>query len=382
MHGKAAYLARLTSRFRFKSVELGESMQGSTPPSIFIGRYGYPKVQIGPMIAQQEGDTSSMDTPELWIPGQQTAQDIINFRLQLIRGKAIAGVKELDNRLVGQMQEIALAESSVDAEAVFSNRPSGYTIHEEHSPFGPSANLQQFNAGNVRWQPQLEKVYRDTDLKAANAAIDLYNKGMLFSQIQKAFSAGTMGIGRNRKLVPTRWSITAVDDTLGKHLLEGVRQNPAIQNYQLFEHSSLGNYFAVLLIPTQWRYQWMEAFMHVMGKEEVIFGDWEGFEGKKGYSSVGGCYYTARFAVAEYLANQGIQAGVIIFREAYPGYIPLGVWNVRENMRAAMKNRTSEFSSLRQALLHITGRLQLPLRRWISCGELLESQIRETPADK
>ena len=39
---------------------------GSSPPSLFIGRYGYPKVSIGPMIPPLQGDTSYMDMPELW----------------------------------------------------------------------------------------------------------------------------------------------------------------------------------------------------------------------------------------------------------------------------------------------------------------------------
>ena len=42
------------------------SLGGSSPPSVFIGRFGYPKVSIGPMIPPVMGDTSLIDTPELW----------------------------------------------------------------------------------------------------------------------------------------------------------------------------------------------------------------------------------------------------------------------------------------------------------------------------
>src|SRR5579863_1908354 len=40
---------------------------GSSPPGVFVGRLGYPKVSIGPMVPQQYGDTSVLDTPEEWL---------------------------------------------------------------------------------------------------------------------------------------------------------------------------------------------------------------------------------------------------------------------------------------------------------------------------
>ena len=41
-------------------------MAGSTPPSIFVGNYGYPKVRIGPMISSHHGDTTILGRTELW----------------------------------------------------------------------------------------------------------------------------------------------------------------------------------------------------------------------------------------------------------------------------------------------------------------------------
>jgi len=42
-------------------------ISGSSPPGVFVGRIGYPKVSIGPMVPPQHGDTSIMDTPEFWL---------------------------------------------------------------------------------------------------------------------------------------------------------------------------------------------------------------------------------------------------------------------------------------------------------------------------
>ena len=37
-------------------------LAGSSPPGVFIGRYGYPKVEVGPLVPPEFGDTSAMDT--------------------------------------------------------------------------------------------------------------------------------------------------------------------------------------------------------------------------------------------------------------------------------------------------------------------------------
>ena len=370
--GKAAYLKKLTSHMRFRSVDVGEKLDGSSPPSVFVGRSGYPKVYIGPMLTPQEGDTALLDLPEAWLPQQKQQEDIVQFRLQLVRGKQRVDIKDLDHKLVQQVQEISLAERAIDAEAEFNHKPRGFFFNEEHQPFGPSAPLKKFGVGNVRWEPGLEKTFYDTDFKAADAMIQLYQNGLPLSQIQKALSMGTMGMGKNRKLVPTRWSITALDDTVGKHLVDEIRYNEVADGYAVYEFTAMQNYFAILLTPTPWQYEWMEAFIHVLGKEEVIFSDWEGFRGKKEYSSVGGCFYAVRLAVAEKLKKERKQAGAIVFREAYPGYVPLGVWLCREETRQALAQIPKTFDNLRSALGYVGSKLQLPLSRFIETSTLLK----------
>ncbi|MEW6035473.1 MAG: hypothetical protein AB1529_02575, partial [Candidatus Micrarchaeota archaeon] len=234
-------------------------MEGSSPPSVFVGAWNYPKVYVGPMLAPYWGDTSELDTPESWIPKGRNQDDIIRFRLDLVRGKHRVGIKDLDNRLVGKLQEISLAEGSVESEARFRHKPRGFSFNEEHQPFGPSAGIERFDIGNVRWERNLEKAYYDTDLKAAEALYKAYSEGVLFSQMQKAFSTGTMGIKQNRRLVPTRWSITAVDSALADHLYDSVKYHDVLDSYHVYEFSSLNNYYAVILLPTPWQYEWIEA---------------------------------------------------------------------------------------------------------------------------
>ncbi len=374
--GKEAYLKKLTSSMYIPSVEVGREMDGSTPPSVFIGSWNYPKVFAGPMIAPQHGDTVVMDRPESWIPEKKTQEDIIRFRLNLVRGKRQVKVTSLENRFVEKLQDISLASSSIESEAEFCHAPKGMSLSDEHTPFGPSAALERFDIGSAKWDQNLEKAFYDDDLLAANAVHDLHESGVPFSSIQKAFSVGALGTKKRRRLVPTRWSITACDTALGKGMLEDVRNYDVIDCCQVREFASLNNYYAVLLLPTAWQYEWMEAFLRIMGNEELIFSDYETNGGKKGYSRVGGCYYSCKMAVLEALAKERKQAGAIILREAYAGYVPLGVFNVRENVRNAMSQPAQEFEDMKTALLHVSERLELPVKRFVQQSDLLKDLLK------
>lgn len=377
---KGAYLRKLTSRMPMKSVEVGKEVEGSTPPSVFIGSWNYPRVFAGPMVVPVHGDTAIVDTPERWIPAQKTTEEIVSFRLSLVRGKQEVGIRDLDNKLVEKLRDISLASNSIESDVQFKSAPRGASLSDEHLPHGPSANLENFEIGNCSWDHSLEKVYYDTDLKAADAMAWLYENRMDFSRIQKALSAGTMGIGKNRKLVPTRWSITAADTALADYLLGQIKHYEIIGNFRVHEFSSLHNYYAVILLPTAWQYEWTEAFLHVLGSEEFVFSDYETNRGKKGYSSVGGCYYSCKFAVLEGLARAKEQAGAIVLREAYNGYVPLGVFNVRENVRHAMSRKPREFESLRTALDYLKTRFSLPISRFADEGRLLKEVLKARQA--
>ena len=381
--GKRAYLKKLTSSLNVKSVDVGREIDGSTPPSVFIGSWNYPKVYAGPMIAPLQGDISIMDKPESWISEHKTQEEIIGYRMNLVRGKQTIGIQDLDNSFIEKLQEISLSAKSINSEAEFGSRPKGLSFTDESAPHGPSALIEKFDIDSVKWDRELEKVYYDTDFKAAEAVLSLHDKDLPFSNIQKAFSVGTMGIGKNRRLVPTRWSITACDTIIADNLLKEVRNYDILDTYRVYEFQSLNNYYAVLFIPTEWQYEWIEAFLHVLGREELIFADYELNSGKKEYSSVGGCYYTSKMAVLEALAQEKKQAGAIVLREAYDDYVPLGVFNVRENVRKAVNEIPREFEDLKTALSYIESKLQLSMDKFKEKSTLLQDIIksRQTTLD-
>ncbi|MBS3051324.1 MAG: hypothetical protein J4400_04190 [Candidatus Aenigmarchaeota archaeon] len=362
---KKRFLERLTPKF--PSVKLGKTIDGTSPPSIFVGREGYPKVFVGPLVTEQKGDTFEMDTPEAWL-GKSKMQ-IIGFRMQLARGMKQVGVTDIDDKIVGKMRDIALAGKTVDANAEFSKIPRGYSFNEDHQPFGPSAPLKSMEISNVRFEHHMEKAYNDSDMNARAAIVELYEKGVLVSQIQKALSIGAFGV--KRRLVPTRWSITAVDDTLGKNLLDSVRSYPVLDRYLVYEFGALENYFAILLTPTQWQYEFLEVFLGVMGQAEMIFSDWEPYGGRTAYAGMGGCYYSTRLAIAEKLDSMKKQSGAIVFRESYSSYTPLGVWLVRESARKALQMKPREFSDMSSALNYIANKTQLPFWKYRRSSVLL-----------
>ena len=380
---KNAYLEKLTNNTQMKSVKVGKDLEGSTPPSVFIGRWNYPKVYAGPMMTTIKGDSSMFDSPESWLSDNKTQDEIINYRLNLVRGKQLLRINDLDNPLVDKLTDISLAKSSTDSEAKFGKTPRGSMLSEDSEPHGPSAVLEEFNIDAVKWDRKLEKSYYDTDLRARDAVMYLHNKDIPFSNMQKAFSVGAFGLKNKRKLVPTRWSITACDTTIADELLKEVRHYPTIDSYQVFEYYSLNNKYVIILMPMEWQYEWTEAFLKLIGKEELIFSDYELNSGKKEYSTVGGCFYTAKMAVLEYLQEKKKQAGLIILREAYTGYVPLGVFNVRENIRSAMQEEYKEFETLKESLKYAGTQLKIPISKYVKISTLLNELLhtRQTTLD-
>lgn len=354
-------------------------IDGSSPPGVFVGSYNYPKVFVGPLIPPITGDTTVMDTPEMWLG--KSIDEIVDFRAQLVRGMHQAEVHNVDGggRTVDLVREMALASNPTDAEAEFQKKPVGrLVLDDEMQPFGPSAPLKSLDVGNLKVDQRIEKPFYDTDQLARDAVLELYQGDVLLSRIQKAFSVGAFGLGKRRKFVPTRWSITAVDDTIGKTLRELVKRLPLLNEYRLYESWTLDNRFLVLLMPTSWRYELVEAWYPdtiwnpSATADIMMISSHEGYEGRTTYAEIGGCYYAARLATCEHLRKLQRQAGCVILREAHSGYVmPVGVWNVRENVRNAYRGAYRSFATLLQALEHISTKLDIRMKSWLKTSAVL-----------
>ncbi len=374
-------LVKFYSNAKIKPLMDSLNIDGSSPPGVFVGRIGYPYISVGPLIPPLHGDTALLDTPEMWIG--KSIDDIVDFRSQLVRGKYRAHIRDFESsRIIEATREMALSSSPVDVEAEFFKKPRArLVLDDEVQPFGPAAPLKKIDVGNTKFDQSMEKAHNDTDIRAKDAVLELYEKGTLVSGIQKAFSVGSFGEGKSRCFVPTRWSITAVDSMISAHLMEKMKDFQLVNEYMVFESWQLDNRFVVLIMPLAWSYELIEAWYpntvwNPFGKEVAIMSSSEGYEGRTDYAEIGGCYYAARLAVNEYLVKEKRQARVVILREAHPGYImPVGVWNVRENVRAALKSPPRKFLSLNDAFEYISTRLVIPKERWIKESTVLKETL-------
>ena len=99
-----------------------DEIDGSSPPGAFVGRVGYPKVYIGPLIPPEKGDTRVLDTPELWMG--TSIQGIIDYRFRLIRGKSLIEVHDVQDpgRYLLDFHDLALSSTSVEVNSRNSRR--------------------------------------------------------------------------------------------------------------------------------------------------------------------------------------------------------------------------------------------------------------------
>jgi hypothetical protein len=372
-------LVRYFADNKVKKLTANQEMDGLSPPGVFIGRYGYPRVDIGPFIAPFAENTEIMDTPEQWVG--KGLEEITQMRFSLVRGKhRVRADRPEGDRIYELVQEISMSRTTPEVEVKFSNRPGvTFALDDDVQPFGRSGRIERIRADTGRFDQRIEKAFFDTDLSARGAVEHLYDSDVRVSAIQRAFSAGVFGIGKNRRMVPTRWSITAVDDMLGKALLRENRYNDMLWDYRVYSYNALDNRWVILMLPTSWRYELIEAWYpnttwNPTGKQIWMISSHEFYDGRSEYAEIGGCYYAARLAVNELLKRERIQAGVVIMRESHPGYImPIGVWNVREHVRETLRTTPRSFETLDSAISFVSTVLDIPHARWLSHSSILRN---------
>jgi hypothetical protein len=291
--------------------------------------------------------------------------------------------------MLEELQLLGIAGESVESEATFRRPPRGHlALSDSSPPFGPSAPIEKVRLDVRRVDPHLDRLASDTDANARLAVGELYDRGVRVSRIQRAFSVGILGRHGRRRLVPTRWSITAVDDLLSKQNLEKIRFLPELSEVLLYRLTALDNRWVIAFLPGSYRYESIEAwYPNTMWNpnttQVVIMGDHEGHDGRTTYASIGGCYYAARLATSEALLSLGRQAGVVVLREVHPGEIlPLGVWNVREHVRAALRAPHERLSGLGELEERIRSTFAIPLERWKVASAVLHEARTQRRLDE
>jgi hypothetical protein len=372
-------LAKAEAMLKLEKRLTRDNVFGASPPAVFVGSWNYPKVLAGPLVPPLPSvDSSVMDMPELWL--NKTMEEILRYRFSLVRGKRFVGVTSArdPNRLLSTFQEVVMASKPTDTEMWFNKRPRlNVVFSSREPPSGPSASIKRaFLAENPHVPRPVEKVVSDTDLKAVEGIVNLYESEISQRQITRLLSIGLLGTKRLKRLVPTEWSITAVDDILGKKLHKEVLAYPWVNEFMVFGHAALGNNVQVLLFPSSWMFEAQEAWL--TSTYSVPGVDYELVRGRKNYANVlAGAYYAAKLPVLEYLSSIRRQAGAIVFMEVYREWIPLGVWRFRELCREALRKPPLKFNTLEESLVELRKRLRLPLDRWLRKSKILPWHRRQ-----
>ncbi|MBP1357285.1 MAG: hypothetical protein JZD40_02185 [Sulfolobus sp.] len=339
-----------------------DKIEGATPPSIVVGEKNYPKVSIiynvPPSIKGEEA--KEYENPIGWW-GKKGLSDILSLRTSMISSIfPNVNVYEPEKLYEKEISVTAVSEKPVLSEILSDTKNIVPRLKFDGLllPRGPSLNAKDIKVDeNPKVPKVVDKLIFD-DVKAQDAVITLYRENQDIYTAINALSLGLLGQKKNRKIVPTRWSITAVDTALGNYLLKEIKNFDTINEVRVYTNSYLGNYFYVILFPSKYRSVWVEIWhpLSLWTNELVISDLSEDYWGE--YDFLDGGYMAARFSVIENLYNMRKQAGVIIIREITSEYYaPVGNWHIRETVKRAFSKYT-KFETLIEAINYVNSKLK------------------------
>jgi hypothetical protein len=380
---------------RFEEVTQGDSLFGSTAPSIFVGSASYPDVSAGLLAPVSDADhAAEYETGPHWYRTGYSIEDVFRARTNLLNSTKRTNVEVADewDGFTGVQREVAIADRPVDVEVGLDGPLDvdlDLSLTDISTPTGPRARAEDAQLTENPHVPRaVEKTLADDDWQAEGAMNYLYNRGFDVYDINSVLSAGALGRGENRRLVPTRWSITAVDDTVGSFLRGRIRNAPSVDVTRVWYNEFLGNRFWVLVAPGDWEFELLElkapgSIWNWKETDYVVASDSEGYEGRTSYvDETAGAYYASRLGVLEHLAERDRQAKVLVVREVTEDYWgPAGVWQVRETVRNAFdEGAPGEAETFHDAIGQLAPRLPVPtdrLRRNSGMVSGLQSSLGE-----
>ncbi len=385
--GKACPLLLRYNKHKVELVSLKENFNTSGVAP-FIGRYGYPEVNVGLLSPPSvKEDAWQLDAPDYWYGKQYALDDIVDARMQIINSRERGNQVKLAQAPTRQLevaQEISMANHTPSIEVWLNKKPFvSFQLDLSASPIGALGSLNKAKLEeNAQIPRKVDKVVCD-ELKSAEQMKMLYKKGIDVNQLMRILSTGLLGDNKRKRLVPTRWSITATDDTIGKQLIEEIKDYKWVDTFELYVNEYIGNKFYILLMPGVWQYElievWYGGSMWNPTSSISVSRDYESPFGRSRYAgNTQGGYYAARLGVLEYLARIKKQASVLIMREITPEYsVPVGVWEVRENVRNAFFH-CLKFDSLEASLNEIRKKYKANVNGLIETSKLLANYKQQS----
>ena len=363
-------------RTRFDEALSDDAVVGSTAPSVFVGRSSYPDVSTG--LLAPVGDEDAADsyvTSGEWYRRGFSIEDVFAKRTGLLNStrRSTVDIEDVWDGFVGTQREVAIADRPVDVELGLEESP-GFdldgSLEDIAAPRGPRASAEAAHLTENPHVPRaVEKTLSDDDWRAEGAITYLYRRGFDVYEVNNVLSVGALGRGENRRLVPTRWSITAVDDTVGQYLRGTIRNAPTIGETLVWHNSYVGNDYWIVAAPGDWEFELLE--LKAPGSiwnpdpdgQLYMAADREGYEGRTEYvDETAGAYYAARLGVLEELADRGRQAKVFVVRHATNEYwAPVGVWQIRESVRNAFDAEPAVAETFHDAVRQLAPQLPVSM---------------------
>ena len=389
---------------RFEAEVSDDAVVGSVSPSIFVGRSNYPTVSTGLLSpVGREDRAATFETSAAWYDEGVSIGDVFERRTSLLnanRGVDVndagagdgTGVHDAWDGWLGVQREVAIADRPVDVEIGLDGTLDldfEVGVEDVKTPTGPRASARDAALGENPHVPRpVQKTLEDDDWRAEGAMTYLYRRGFDVYEINTILSAGALGRGANRRLVPTRWSITAVDDTVGQYLRGSIRSNPTIDAIEVHRNEYLGNAFWVVLVPGNWEYELVElkAPGSIWNPDPeagtYLAAASEGREGRTGYvEETAGAYYAARLGVLEHLDDRDRQAKALVCRHVSDDYWgPVGVWQVREAVRNAFSGEHGTAETFGEAVRGVADHLPISpgrLRRKSTMAAGLQANLAD-----
>ena len=331
--------------------------QAYSKPYNIVYENTYPNLMIGPGIFNDKKEAFS-NTPEKWIKSEISEVEK-NRQKQIFAVKNYSKIDAVKNKSeITELQNLIKSDKETEVEINYNIKK--LNINEKITGINNKAlELEKIKIiDNIKVSRTVDKITGDTQIKAKDAIVEYYNKTNDVYKIEQLLSIGLLGLKKNRIFVPTRWSITSIDDILGKEFFKEVENNQTIDRFKMHKYTFYSNTFYVIFMPYSWSF---EMFEYVNGN--LIAQDYEINTPKKEYANqITGAYYAAREVVLEHLKKINKKASVIVLRDIDEKYNSKGVWVIREAIKESLEKEEIIFEDLNQVIEYIKEKLKL---KWI-----------------
>ena len=299
--------------------------------SAIVGEKNYPHLSTH-NISNEQKQASFMNTSNIV---KKPYEEIFKSKAKNVLGSTNpVYIKKPQQKIVQELSNIYKAKKPTQFSSEFEKQIQFTKIvtSKVAGIMGGQNNLVKLESThNPSTSNKIEK-YSQEDVKSKEAIISLYEKGINEHQIINLLALGEFGISYNKKLVPTKWAISAYDQTIEKYLHKKILDNPLLNNYEIYHYSDKGNHFYIILLPEPFSAEIVESWDNIVERDYVRD---DNILHKKEPETAGG-FWATKCGVHEHLHKRKKQASYISLRHIQDYEIPLGVVFVRECVREAL----------------------------------------------